>query len=137
MKLTAPRLARLRSSLSHDGQSAQFVMMNKAGGNVAFTVPFSEFGALMGAFQNIASQMSGRLAEHQSAIAAQVAEGLAAPMPVTAIAMGRDARTGDGLLWLESESGGVSLRLTQNILEELRRVLDQHSNESGARAAAE
>jgi hypothetical protein len=137
MKLTAPRLARLRSSLSHDGQFAQFVLMNKAGGNIAFTVPFSEYGSLMGAFQNTAADMARRLAANSAASDAQVAEGLSAPMPVTAIAMGSDANNGDALLWLESESGGVSLRLAPPVVEELRRVLDQHENECQARSAAE
>ena len=42
MKLNAPRLARVRSHFSHDGQFAQFTMVNKAGAHLSFTIPFSE-----------------------------------------------------------------------------------------------
>ena len=64
-------------------------------------------------------------------------EGLANAQPATALTMARDADTGDALLGFESEDGGISVRLSPEMLRELRSALDQHDNESRDRLAAE
>jgi len=64
-------------------------------------------------------------------------EGLAKAQPATALTMARDAHTGDALLGFESEVGGISVRLSPEMLRELRSALDQHDNESRDRLAAE
>jgi len=64
-------------------------------------------------------------------------EGLANAQPATALTIGRDADTGDALLGFESEVGGISVRLSPEMLRELRSALDQHDNESRDRLAAE
>jgi len=137
MKLNAPRLARVRSHFSHDGQFAQFTMVNKAGAHLSFTIPFSELGALMGVFRNVAKTMSQLLGASEHASSAQAMEGLANAQPATALTMARDADTGDALLGFESEDGGISVRLSPEMLRELRSALDQHDNESRDRLAAE
>ena len=42
--------AECSTARTHDGQFAQFTMLNKAGAHLSFTIPFSELGALMGHF---------------------------------------------------------------------------------------
>jgi hypothetical protein len=138
LRLSAPRLARIRSFFSIDGQFAEFYILNKKGASLSFTIPFAELGLLMAAFQKAARQMGERLNANGHASAAQVAEGLANAAPVTAVAMGKDADSGDALLWLETtEAGPLSVRLTSEMLPELRRVIDQHERECEDRLAAE
>ena len=137
MKLNAPRLARIRSHFSGDGQFAQFTMINKAGANLSFTIPFSELGTLMSAFQSVAKRMACILSANGAASAAQMTEGLANAPSASGFAVARDAESGDALLWFENEDGGTAVRLSRDVLRDLRHGLDQHDNESADRIAAE
>ncbi len=86
----------------------------------------------MGAFRNVAKTMSQLLGASEHASSAQAMEGLANAKPATALTIGRDADTAGSKARL-----GISVRLSPEMLRELRSALDQHDNESRDRLAAE
>lgn len=124
LKLTAARLARIRSVFAKDGQFAQVLLLNKAGQNFAFTIPFAELGTLIGALQKLARDMGQRLARAAQASEAQIAEGMSGAAAVIGLAVGSDRETGEGLVWFETAEGGaLSFRLSDELCEELHTAL--------------
>jgi hypothetical protein len=62
--------------------------------------------------------MTDRIAARGGFSSAQIADGLAEAVTVKAVASGRDAETGDRLLWVEtSDSGVFTFRLDQAATE--------------------
>ena len=129
--------AECSTARTHDGQFAQFTMLNKAWRAPKLHHTFLGARCFDGAFRNVAKTMSQLLGASEHASSAQAMEGLANAQPATALTIGRDADTGDALLGFESEVGGISVRLRPEMLRELRSALDQHDNESRDRLAAE
>lgn len=135
MKLTAPRLARIRSFYSKDGQFAQFMFLNKAGQNFSFTVPFSEMGALITAFRKLARDMGERLANRGKETEAQIAEGMSSASLVVGLAVGSDLETGEALVWFETAEGGaMAFRVSEELRQELHIALSSR-RERASKAA--
>ena len=122
MKLTAPRLARFRSSFSNDdGRFAQLVLVNKTGANFAFTISFADVGKLLTSICSIARQMGERLTRSGEASHSSLSRACRKPRPSSGWRVGTDAESGEALIWLETEQdGGHSFRLSEEMLQELR-----------------
>ena len=118
MKITTPPLLKMRSIVSEDGRWARFFLLFKTGQNAAFSLPFSDIGLFLKAVRSVISTMTDRIAARGGFSSAQIADGLAEAVTVKAVASGRDAETGDRLLWVEtSDSGVFTFRLDQAATE--------------------
>ena len=138
MKVTAPALVRIRYFLSHDARFAQFLLTNKAGQNFSFTVPFGEIGVLIGSIQKAARAMAAHLHKKEERSRAAIASALSTAPAVTAVALGRDAETGDTLLWVETtEGGGAAYRLGDDSFKLLDNALAQHRSTSAREAGSD
>ncbi len=89
-----------RSSLT---QSAHFVRQALT----AYTLPFNTIGLYLKAVKNVVRTMSDRIAARGAFSNAEIADGLVEAVTVKAVASGRDAETGDRLLWVETTDSGV------------------------------
>lgn len=137
MKLKASPLVRVRWHLSDDGRFAEFLFLNKSGAHLQSTVTYSSLAPLLQGLRRAARLMNERLDENERAIAAEVSHGFASAAPIKAVAVARDAGNGDTLLWLETpEDGGMALRLTPEVLEDLRDALEEHRRQIAAQHAA-
>ena len=120
-----PHLWQMRAAISSDGRLARFFLTFKGGQHSAFALPFHKIGSFLRAVRNVAAAMSERLAAQQPSATAEVAEGLGNALTVKTVASGRDAETGEKLLWIETEeSGPFAFRLnseTANLLAEVVR----------------
>ena len=136
MKLTAPALVRIRYHLSFDARFAQFLLINKAAQAFGFTVPFGEIGVLIGSIQKAARAMAAHLGKREERSSAAIASALSTAPALTAVALARDAETGDALLWLETtEGGGAAYRLGGEAFELLDGSLAQHRSTATAAAS--
>ena len=124
MKITTPPLIKMRSVVSDDGNSVRFFLLFQTGQNSSFSLPFNKIGLFFGAIKNVVDTMGRRIAARGGSDAAEVSQGLADAVTVKAVASGRDAETGDTLLWIETEDGGpFAFRLTGETAEMLTEAL--------------
>src|SRR5262245_66231962 len=106
MKITAPPLIRMRSVVSDDGRSVRFFLLFQTGQNSAFSLPFSKIGLFYNAVRNVVGTMGQRVAARGGSDAAEISEGLADAVTVKAVATGRDAESGDKVLWIGTAASG-------------------------------
>jgi hypothetical protein len=129
-KISTPPLLKMRTLVSEDGRWARFFLLFKTGQNTAFSIPFSKIGLLLKALKTVIKTMADRIAARGPFSTEEVAEGLAEPITVNGIESGRDADTGDKLLWVETTDSGVfAFRLSEPVKEALADAL--HENETG------
>ena len=103
----------MRAAVSRDGRIAKFFLTFKGGQHSAFAVPFHKAGLFLKAIRSTIAMMSDRMAAQKSDATAAIEEGLAHALSVKTIASGRDAETGEKLLWIETVEGGpFAFRLT-------------------------
>ena len=107
MKISTPPLLKMRSVVSEDGRWARFFLLFKTGQNAAFSLPFNTIGLYLKAVKNVIRTMSDRIAARGAFSNAEIADGLVEAVTVKAVASGRDAETGDRLLWVETTDSGV------------------------------
>ena len=101
--------------------------MYKGGQHTAFALQFHKVGLFINALKAVVGQMRERLFAQQANGAAEMAEGLAAAGEVCAVGSGRDAESGEALLWLETiDSGSFSFRLNDRAISELAEAVRQH-----------
>ena len=103
MKISTPPLLKMRSVVSEDGRWARFFLLFKTGQNAAFSLPFNTIGLYLKAVKNVIRTMSDRIAARGPFSNAEIADGLVEAVTVK----GRDAETGDRLLWVETTDSGV------------------------------
>jgi hypothetical protein len=129
-RVATPPLLKMRSLVSEDGRWARFFLLFTTGQNTAFSIPFSKIGLLLKALKTVIRTMAERIAARGAFSTEEVAEGLAEPITVKGIESGRDADTGDKLLWIETTDSGVfAFRLSGTVKEDLADAL--HEGESG------
>ena len=133
MKITTPPLIKMRSVVSDDGRSVRFFLLFQTGQNSAFSLPFNKIGLFYNAIKNVVGQMGQRVAVRGGSDAAEISEGLADAVTVKAVASGRDADTGDKLLWIETSDGGpfafrLNAEATEMRAEALREDEDANLN---------
>jgi hypothetical protein len=93
-------------------------LLFKTGQNAAFSLPFSDIGLFLKAIKNVIRTMAERIAARGAFSSGEIAEGLAEAVTVKSVASGRDANTGDKLLWIETADSGVfAFRLNQDATE--------------------
>lgn len=118
MKITTPPLLKMRSLVSEDGRWARFFLVFKSGQHAAFSLPFNTIGLYLKAVKNVIRTMADRIAARGAFSSAEIAEGLAEAVSVKSVASGRDANTGDRLLWVETTDSGVfAFRLNEQAIE--------------------
>jgi hypothetical protein len=123
-KVTTPPLLKMRSIVSEDGRWARFFLLFTSGQNAAFSVPFNKIGLFLKAVKSVISTMVDRIAARGALSSAELVEGLAEPLSVTGIESGRDADTGEKLLWVETADSGVfAFRLSGQMTETLKDAL--------------
>jgi hypothetical protein len=131
MKITTPPLIKMRSVVSDDGRSVRFFLLFHTGQNSAFSLPFNKIGLFYNAIKNVVGQMGQRVATRGGSDAAEISEGLADAVTVKAVASGRDADTGDKLLWIETSDGGpFAFRLNGEAAEMLAEALREDEDAS-------
>jgi hypothetical protein len=131
MKITTPPLIKMRSVVSDDGRSVRFFLLFQTGQNSAFSLPFNKIGLFYNAIKNVVGQMGQRVAARGGSDAAEISEGLADAVTVKAVATGRDADTGDKLLWIETSDGGpFAFRLNHEATEMLAEALREDEEAS-------
>ena len=123
----------MRSVVSDDGRSVRFFLLFQTGQNSAFSLPFNKIGLFYNAIKNVVGQMGQRVAVRGGSDAAEISEGLADAVTVKAVASGRDADTGDKLLWIETSDGGpfafrLNAEATEMLAEALREDEDANLN---------
>jgi hypothetical protein len=129
-KISTPPLLKMRALVSEDGRWARFFLLFATGQNTAFSIPFSKIGLLLKVVKTVIRTMADRIAARGAFSSEEVAEGLAEPITVNGIESGRDADTGDKLLWIETtDSGVLAFRLSEPVKEALADAL--HENETG------
>jgi hypothetical protein len=129
-KISTPPLLKMRTIVSEDGRWARFFLLFTTGQNTAFSIPFNKIGLLLKAVKTVIKTMADRIAARGAFSTEEVAEGLAEPITVKAIESGRDADTGDKLLWIETTDSGVfAFRLSGPAKEALADAL--HEDEPG------
>jgi hypothetical protein len=138
MKISTPPLLKMRSVVSEDGRWARFFLLFKTGQNAAFSLPFNTIGLYLKAVKNVIRTMSDRIAARGAFSRADIAEGLVEAVTVKAVASGRDAETGDRLLWVETTDSGVfTFRLdhgaTEMFTDALRDDEDAARGQEGSR----
>jgi hypothetical protein len=122
-KISTPPLLKMRTLVSEDGRWASFFLLFTTGQNTAFSIPFNKIGLLLKAVKTVIKTMADRIAARGAFSTDEVAEGLA-------IESGRDADTGDKLLWIETTDSGVfAFRLSGPAKEALADAL--HEDETG------
>jgi hypothetical protein len=118
MKISTPPLLKMRSVVSDDGRWARFFLLFKTGQNAAFSLPFNTIGLYLKAVKNVIRTMADRIAARGAFSSAEIADGLAEAVTVKSVASGRDADTGDRLLWVETTDSGVfAFRLNEQAVE--------------------
>jgi hypothetical protein len=118
MKISTPPLLKMRSVVSDDGRWARFFLLFKTGQNAAFSLPFNTIGLYLKAIKNVIRTMADRIAARGAFSSAEIADGLVEAVTVKAVASGRDAETGDRLLWVETiDSGVFTFRLDHETTE--------------------
>lgn len=125
-----PLLWQMRAAVSKDGRVAKFFLTFKGGQNTAFAIPFHKMGLFMRAVSSTLGAMADRLDASKTA---EIAEGLAQlkPLSIKTVAYGRDAESGERLLWIETtESGPFAFRLTRDAAIALADV-SQPSTDAG------
>jgi hypothetical protein len=131
MKITTPPLIKMRSVVSDDGRSVRFFLLFQTGQNSAFSLPFNKIGLFYSAIKNVVGQMGQRVAARGGSDAAEISEELADAVTVKAVASGRDADTGDKLLWIETADGGpFAFRLNAEATEMLAEALREDEDAS-------
>jgi hypothetical protein len=116
----------MRTIVSEDGRWARFFLLFTTGQNTAFSIPFRKIGLLLKALKTVIRTMADRIAARGPFSTEEVAEGLAEPITVKAIESGRDADTGDKLLWIETADSGVfAFRLSGPVKEVLADALNE------------
>jgi hypothetical protein len=129
-KISTPPLLKMRTLVSEDGRWARFFLLFTTGQNTAFSIPFNKIGLLLKAVKTVIKMMADRIAARGAFSTEEVAEGLAEPITIKAIESGRDADTGDKLLWIETTDSGVfAFRLSGPAKEALADAL--HEDETG------
>jgi hypothetical protein len=124
MKITTPPLLKMRSIVSEDGRWARFFLLFKTGQNAAFSLPFSDIGLFLKAVKSVIKTMTDRIAARGAFSSAEIADGLAEAVSVKSVASGRDATTGDRLLWVETDNSGVfAFRLNREATEMVAEAL--------------
>jgi hypothetical protein len=124
MKVTTPPLVKMRSVVSDDGSSVRFFLLFQTGQNSSFSLPFSKIGLFYNAIKSVVGTMGQRVAARGGSDATQISEGLADAVSVKALATGRDADSGDKLLWIETADGApFAFRLNGEIVEMLTDAL--------------
>jgi hypothetical protein len=135
MKITAPPLLKMRSVVSEDGRLARFFLLFKTGQNAAFSLPFRDIGLFLKAVKSVIRTMADRIAARGAFSSVEIANGLAEAVTVKSLASGRDAETGDQLLWVETTDSGVfSFRLDEEATEMLIDALRDVEEEGGSPA---
>jgi hypothetical protein len=118
MKITTPPLSKMRTIVSEDGRLARFFLLFKTGQNAAFSLPFNDIGLFLRAVKNVIRTMADRISARGAFSSAEIADGLADALTVKVVASGRDANTGDRLLWIETTDCGVfTFRLNREATE--------------------
>jgi hypothetical protein len=101
-------------------------LLFQSGQNSAFSLPFSKIGLFYNAIRNVVGTMGQRVAASGGS---DPAEGLADAVTVKAVASGRDADSGDKLLWIETADGGpFAFRLNPETIEMLADVLREEED---------
>src|SRR4028119_885657 len=96
-------IAKLNTQISDKGSMARFTVVVKAGQHLQFTVKYGEMGALIQSLLEAARTMRERVQASGGTFSEKVAtESLSRPAEVSAVALGRDAESGDTLLWIET-----------------------------------
>jgi hypothetical protein len=106
-RITTPPLLKMRSNVSDDGRWARFFLLFTTGQNTAFSLPFNKIGLFLKAVKAVIRTMADRIAARGAFSREEISEGLAEAVTVKSVASGRDAETGDKLLWLETVDSGV------------------------------
>jgi hypothetical protein len=126
MKVTTPPLVKMRSVVSDDGSLVRFFLLFQTGQNSSFSLPFNKIGLFYNAIKNVVGTMGQRVAARGGSDAAQISEGLADAVSVKALATGRDAESGDKLLWIETADGApFAFRLNGEIVAMLTDALQE------------
>jgi hypothetical protein len=103
-----------------------FFLLFTTGQNTAFSIPFSKIGLFLKAVKTVIRTMADRIAARGAFSTEEIAAGLAEPITVKAIESGRDADTGDKLLWIETTDSGVfAFRLSGPAKEALADALHE------------
>jgi hypothetical protein len=131
MKITTPPLLKMRSVVSEDGRWARFFLLFRTGQNAAFSLPFDKIGLFLKAIKSVIRTMADRIAARGAFSSADVAEGLAEAVTIKGVATGRDADTGEKLLWVETiDSGAFAFRLSGEAREMLADALRDDEDSS-------
>ncbi len=138
MKITTPPLLKMRSIVSEDGRWARFFLLFKTGQNAAFSLPFNEIGLFLKAVKTVVRTMADRIAARGAPSSAEIREGLADAVTVKAVATGRDADTGDKLLWVDTiDSGAFAFRLNGQATEMLTDALRDDEDSPGVQESSQ
>jgi hypothetical protein len=126
MKVTTPPLVKMRSVVSDDGSSVRFFLLFQTGQNSAFSLPFNKIGLFYNAIKSVVGTMGQRMAARGGSDATQISEGLVDAVAIKAVASGRDAESGDKLLWIETAEGApFAFRLNGEIVAMLADALQE------------
>ena len=108
MKITTSSFAQDAFNRFRGWTLSSLFLLFTTGQNAAFSLPFSKIGLFLKTIKSVIRTMADRIAARGAFSSAEVAEGLSEPVTVKGIESGRDADTGEKLLWVETtDSGGV------------------------------